>query len=297
MTSQKFGLSVALSTPFDADGRIDGGRLVAHARATMEDGAQSVTLFGTTGEGFSISPRERTALLDTFKAANFRMRDEVGIGIMAPAPEEAARQIAEGLDYDCRHFLLTPPFFFKGATDDGIVAWHAAVLDALGGRARDVVLYNLPSQTAVTLSLDVVGRLKGRYRGTITGVKDSSSNLPYSQSLVARHGDLAILIGDERLLADIVRRGGQGSICGLANFEARRMRRLIDTGRDDPTISAMVDAVCSYPVLPAIKAILAHDTGYGGWARMRPPVTDLPAEQAASLNATIAALRAAGAQV
>lgn len=292
MASEKFGLSVALSTPFRPDGQVDVPHLVAHAQKCISDGAQSVTLFGTTGEGFSYSQRERTDLLAAFKSAGFDMRKQVGIGIMAPAPDDAQRQIAEGLGFDCRHFLLTPPFFFKGATDDGLLDWHGAVLDGLGARAHDVIVYNLPSQTAVALSLDLVGRLKARFPGIITGVKDSSSNLPYSRSLIAAHGDLAILIGDERLLPDIIRRGGQGSICGMGNFETKRMRRMIDTGNDDATISDLVDAVCSYPVLPAIKAILANETGWADWALMRPPVRALPADDAAGLMARVKAIRA-----
>jgi 4-hydroxy-tetrahydrodipicolinate synthase len=42
----RFGLSVALATPFAEDRSIDLPRLVAHARRSLADGCNSITLFG-----------------------------------------------------------------------------------------------------------------------------------------------------------------------------------------------------------------------------------------------------------
>ena len=287
METARFGLSTALSTPFDARGLIDLPKLIAHARSCLATGSDSVTLFGTTGEGFSTSIAERGDVIAEFRAAGFDMRRQVGVAIMASAPGDAALQFDQGLRANCRHFLLTPPFYIKGPTDAGLFAWHADVFRALDGRARDVVVYNLPSQTAIPLSLDLIDQLKTAYPKVIRGVKDSSSNLPYSQSLVARHGDLAILIGDERHLADIVRRGGQGSICGLANFAGARVKRVIETGGDDATMTAIVDAVCSYPVLAALKVIIGELSGDETWQRMRAPMVPLGVGDAAALLARV----------
>ncbi len=283
MQPDRFGLSVAISTPFDGRGQVDIPKLIAHARSCLKSGADSLTLFGTTGEGFSISMSERAEIIGAFQSSGFDMRRQVGIAIMASAAGDAAAQFQQGLSASCRHFLVTPPFYSKGPTDAGVFDWHARVFAMIGGAARDVVLYNLPSQTAVALSLDLIDRLKSTFPAIIRGVKDSSSNLPFSQSLIARHGDLAILIGDERHLADIVRRGGQGAISGLTNFAGPQMRRLVDSGRDDHGITAIVDAVCSYPVLPAIKAFLAETSGDAGWRTMRPPLLALSDSDSAAL--------------
>ena len=59
MTTKRFGLSCAISTPFAASGTIDMPRLIAHAKQCKSEGCDSITLFGTTGEGFSIGPKER----------------------------------------------------------------------------------------------------------------------------------------------------------------------------------------------------------------------------------------------
>lgn len=283
MSKPRFGLSCAISTPFDENGAIDMPRLIAHAKRCRADGSDSVTLFGTTGEGFSVSLEERVRAIGAFKSAGFDMGREVGVGIMASSVGDAAQQCRQALKAGCRHLLVAPPFYAKGLSDDGIFAWHADLFASLGDAARDVILYHLPSVTAVPLSLDVIGRLKIAFPKVIKGVKDSGGNLSHSEALVAKHGELAILIGDERHLATIVRKGGQGAICGMANLEAKRMRALAYDGRDDDKINALVDVIVNYPVLAAIKTMIAHRTKDRAWLRMRAPLDKLDDARAVRL--------------
>jgi 4-hydroxy-tetrahydrodipicolinate synthase len=290
MTKPRFGLSVALSTPFRADGRINLPEMLAHARRCQADGCQSLTLFGTTGEGFSIGPVEREAVLSGFKAAGWDFRREVGVGVMAASVEEAAAQALQAYRYQARHVLLAPPFYFKGVSDDGVRGWHAAFIAALGSEARDLIIYNLPGQTAVTLGHGMVGQLKSDYPGVIIGVKDSGGNWPYTERMLSEHGDLAVLIGDERHLARAVRQGGQGSICGLANFCAGALRPLTDRGEDSPLINHLVEVIVVGPVVSGIKAIIGGRNGIESWRTMRPPLDPLTAVAATALLAQVDAL-------
>ena len=50
----RFGLSVALATPFAEDRSIDLPRLMSHGLQSLADGCDSLTVFGTTGEGASL---------------------------------------------------------------------------------------------------------------------------------------------------------------------------------------------------------------------------------------------------
>lgn len=292
MSKPSFGLSCAVSTPFDANGAIDMQRLIAHAKRCRTEGADSITLFGTTGEGFSVSFEERVRAIGAFKTAGFEMAREVGVGIMAASVGDAAQQCRQALKAGCRHLLLAPPFYAKNVSDDGLFAWHAEVFTSLGETARDVILYHLPDVTAVRLSLDLIGRLKIAFPKIVRGVKDSGGDLTHSEALIAKHGELAILIGDERHLAHIVRKGGQGAICGMANLEAKRLRAMVLQGRDDAVITALVDVVVGYPVLSAIKTMIAHRSGDREWQRMRPPLDKLTDERRARLIAKYAAASA-----
>ncbi len=64
-------------------------------------------------------------------------------------------------------------------------------------------------------------------------MKDSSGDWPFTETLLKVHGDLIILIGDERHLAKGVRLGGQGAISGMANFLPGEVKLMAEEGIDD----------------------------------------------------------------
>lgn len=285
MSLERFGLSCAIATPFGSAGNIDLARLTRHAQWCLAEGCDSVTLFGTTGEGFSLSLNERGEVLEAFRQAGFDMRRQVCAGIMATSVEEAAAQAAKALSSNVKALLLAPPFYLKGVGDDGVFAWHSALFDALGDKARDVILYHLPYHTGVAITLDLIERLRAAFPSVICGVKDSAGEWHHTEQLLARHGDVAILVGDERHLARAVRQGGQGSICGIANAQAELLRPMVHEGREEPRINKLVELVLSLPVLPAIKGLVAHRTGDTGWLDVRPPLVPLTAMQFKTLAA------------
>lgn len=269
-----FGLSAAMVTPFGADGAIDLQRLVSHARHVLSGGCDTITLFGTTGEGFSIGMRERVSMLDAVSAGGMDAA-RIYAGVSATAINEAVEQSRLALDRGARGLLLAPPYYFKEPDDDGLYAWFCRTIEGIGASARGVILYHIPGQTAVSLSVDLVGRLKRAFPRIVSGVKDSSGDWATTEAFLAAHGELSILVGDERLLARAMAKGAEGSICGLANLQPAMLRALIHDGRDDPRMAPLVELIVSYPVLPAIKALVAHIHGDEGFVTMRPPLTDL----------------------
>lgn len=282
--SARFGLSVALSTPLDAGGGIDGALLVEHARACLAGGCSSVTLFGTTGEGASFGPGSRRAAVAALAKA-VQARRELVVGLAAASLEEAGAQGRMALDAGCRALLVPPPFYFKDVSDEGLFGWYAALVEGLGGAARDIMLYHIPGVTAVPLSLGLIGRLKQEFPGIVTGVKDSSCDRAHMLALLEAHSDLTILIGDERLLAEGMRHGAAGTICGIANVAPELLAPVVGDGRDDPRIGSIVGAVTAYNFVPAIKAILAHLSRHAGWARVAPPLEALAEAEIRRLGA------------
>jgi 4-hydroxy-tetrahydrodipicolinate synthase len=285
-----FGLSCALATPFLPSGDIDYARMTLHAQDCLNDGCGSVTVFGTTGEGSSFGFAERVKTIIALKNAGIDAPRAIIGGVMSASRDDAIDQTKILIDADCRAVLLAPPFYFKGVSDDGLFAWFAGLFEKLGSRARDVILYNIPSVTAVTLSVALIGKLRAAFPEVIKGVKDSSGNWTYTKELLASHSDLTILIGDERHLAHGVRLGAQGAISGLANVIAPRLLPLVREGRDDSQIVRLVDELLKYPVTPAVKALIAQKTGNKEWLRARPPLMAMTATDAASLTKASSAI-------
>lgn len=288
-TPARFGLSCALTTPFTAAGQPDLPRLVAHARAVLARGCASITAFGTTGEGPSIGLAARARVLGALQGAGIEMRGQVVGGVIAASLEGALAEARQILENDGRALLLAPPFYFKGVSEEGLFAWFAAFIEGLGAQARDVILYNIPSVTAVALPLPLIGRLRAAFPGVIVGVKDSSGDWAYTQALLAEHKDIAILIGDERHLAQGVGLGGQGAISGLANVIPERLLPLALQGRADAGVRALVEAVLRHPVTPAVKSLVADAAGDDAWRSTLPPLRALDGAAAARLREQAAA--------
>ena len=273
-TFDRFGLSAALTTPFRPDGSVDLARLAEHARWCLANGCDSVTAFGTTGEGASIGISGREQVLGALGGAGIDGQDVV-VCVAASSVHEALLQARMAAEFGSRDLLLPPPFYFKGVNDEGLFAWFTQILEKLGASGPSVILYNIPSVTQVGLSVELIGRLKRAFPGVVTGVKDSSGDWGYTQKLLAAHKDLAILIGDERYLAEGVRLGGQGAISGLANVCPQALLPLARDGRGDERINSLVDEVLKFPVIPAVKALVAHRSADSNWLHVRAPLTAL----------------------
>lgn len=282
MSTLAFGVFAALATPFDEKGAVDHVRARDHARALLHEGCDGLALFGTTGEGASLGARERLALHDALLAGSVAP-ERIVVAVVAPALEDAIAQAEAALERGATRLLATPPFYFKGVGDEALFAWYARLIEAVGPRGAQTILYHIPAVTGVALSLDLVRRLKRSFGEAVLGVKDSDGDIAYAEALCA-DGDLAILVGDERLLARAARAGAAGTISGMANIVPDRLAAMLRTGEDDPALVGVVEAVTHLPVVPAVKALVAAKRGDDGWLRVRPPLAALGEGEARTLG-------------
>lgn len=265
---------MALLTPFAKDGGIDGRLLGAHARNLIDRGADGVTLFGTTGEGASIGQGERAAGIRALLGAGCAP-ERIVLGVCATSVADAVQQVSEGIGSGITDFLLLPPFYFKGTSDDGLFEWHTELFRRADARAR-FILYHIPQVTGVGLSVGLVGRIVAAAPGRVLAVKDSSGDWGNAQALLDL-GATTVLIGDERLLHRAVALGGGGAITGMANLYPERMKRIVETATEDASLSEEVGRIVTVPVIPALKAIMSHRSGDAAWERIRPPLQPLDA--------------------
>ncbi len=287
----RFGLSVALSTPFNEDRSIDLARLVAHGRQSLADGCRSLTVFGTTGEGASLGLNERNRALGALVGAGVDPRTQLVVGIAAASVEDAIAQGRAGLMLGCSSFLLAPPFYFKNPGEDGLFDWFAAVLTGLGPKADNVILYHIPQVTSVGLSVELIGRLKAAFPAQVKGVKDSSGDWSNTEALLKVHGDLHILVGDERLLARAMNLGASGTICGLANIAPDLMQAPVN-GIEEPRIAAIIELLLPYAVTAAVKALVGHRRkDPAAWSRMRAPLRSLSEDECRKLFTAVDTIR------
>lgn len=287
------GLWCATLTPLGRHGNVDHARLASHVQQLLTKGVDGVVPFGTTGEGPSFSVTERCEALNALLAANVRP-DRLLAATGAAAFTDTLALTRHALESGCPRCLILPPFFWKPLTDEGLFRYYARLIDAIGDTRLRVYLYHIPQLSAVAIRPEVVARLSAAYPGIIAGVKDSGGDFEYTAELLEHAPRLSILVGHEPHLTRLMRAGGTGTICGIANLFPALIAALFEpdaTADDETRVRACLDIVLHYPFVPAFKAIRAAQTGDSAWLAPRPPLLPLTEDERATL---LAALRSAG---
>jgi 4-hydroxy-tetrahydrodipicolinate synthase len=288
------GVWCAALTPFDGAGLPDFARLARHVRRILAAGVDGIALFGTTGEGQSLSLQERRAGLDALLAAGIAPGRIMAATGCASLPETIALT-GHAVQSNCAGALVLPPFFFKAVSDEGVYASYARVIDGVGDSRLQLFLYHIPQVSGVAISPTVIERLAIGYPEVLAGVKDSECNLDHTRRLLSRFRDLAIFVGYEPHLPTALAAGGAGTICGIANLFPRLLRRLYDcaltANHDDDLrrMEAFIAALGCYPLFAAFKALQAELSGDDGWAALRPPLVALGSAERRAWLAAVAA--------
>jgi 4-hydroxy-tetrahydrodipicolinate synthase len=294
MTAQPFrGVLVPVLTPFTASGEPDAGRFTAFCRWLLDQGAGGLAIFGTTSEANSMSPGERMALLDRLIEAGLPPA-KLMPGTGACAMTDAVELVRHAVGHGCGGVLMLPPFYYKPVSDDGIFAFVAGVIDKVGSAALRVYLYHIPPVAVVGYSLDLVGRFIKAYPQTVVGLKDSSGDWNNTAALLDRYPGFAVFPGSEVFLLDALRKGGAGCITATGNINVPGIAKLYANweGPQADALQAEITTVRktmqAYPMVPALKRVVAHFHNDPGWAAVRPPLLPLNEAQSAALIADLA---------
>lgn len=287
------GMWCAMLTPLAPAGGIDQRRLAIHAKQLLARGVAGLAPFGTTGEGQSLSLAERRAGLDALLAAGIaaaRVLPGTGCASLAETIELTRHAVSSG----CVGALVLPPFFWKEPADDGLFAWYARLVEGVADPRLRIMLYHLPQVSAVPLSADLVARLATAFPGVVVGIKDSGGQWENTQALLTRVPQLAVVSGHEPHLPRLMRAGGAGTICGVANVYPDLVRALLSpevTAADEARIATFIEILFSVPFLAALKSIVADRSGDESWRSLCPPQVPLSGAQ---LEALRSALRTGG---
>jgi 4-hydroxy-tetrahydrodipicolinate synthase len=145
-------------------------------------------------------------------------------------------------------------------------------------------------------SVDLVGRLIMAYPDTVVGIKDSSGDWSNTAALLDRYPGFAVFPGSEVFLLEGLRKGAAGCITASGNVNVPGIRRLYENWRSPQAealqaeITRLRTALQAYPMVPALKAIVAHYHGDPDWAAVRLPLVRLDPAQAAVLFADLGKL-------
>lgn len=293
------GVNCAAATPVGADGKPDLALFTAHCRALLDEGAHGLAILGTTGEANSFSLAERQSLVDAARASGIR-GDQLLPGTSACNVAETVALTRHAVQADAKGCVLLPPFYYKGASDEGLFRFYAQVIEGVADPRLRVILYHIPQVTQVPITHDLIDRLMTAFPGTVVGIKDSSGDPANMKAMVERFPRLGVLAGADPLLLPLLQMGGAGCITATSNLRSMDLRiiwdawsnpsRAADVSAAQDRINAWRTLTNAYVQLPTVKAMLARSRGNLGWLRLRPPLVELDAVQCETVWAEMARL-------
>lgn len=282
------GVLAPVVTPFGDDLSPDPNRLIRHCRWLVSQQV-GLAVFGTNSEGNSLSVDEKIDLLDLLVNAGIDPQQMMpGTGCCALT--DTVRLTRHAVDLGCAGVLVLPPFYYKAVDDDGLFRSYAEIVERVGDSALRVYLYHIPPISQVGISLDLVERLLDAYPEIIAGIKDSSGDWNNTRALLDRGwDDFRVFSGSESFLLQNTQAGGAGCISATANINPAAIYHLYGAWQSpqaaelQQALNDVRGALQQYPMVAALKAVIAHFSEDTDWGRVRPPLMPLPDEQTAIL--------------
>ena len=211
------GSMAAIVTPMTADGALDWPAWDRLLDFHVREGTDGIVVAGTTGESPVLSAAEVEELTHRAVArCRGKLKVIVGAGFNATDATVARTRTLSRLGVDA--VMLVTPYYNK-PPQEGLFKHFSAAADA---SAVPIILYNVPSRTAVDLLPSTVARLARHPR--IVAIKEATASVSRAREIVsACPPEFVLLSGDDATAMDLMASGARGVISVTANVAPRRM--------------------------------------------------------------------------
>ena len=297
MSQRIRGVLSPVVTPFKADLSPDKERFVAHCKWLLTQNC-GLAVFGTNSEANSQAMEERMTLLDALVAAGLdTSRMMPGTGCCSIT--ETVKLTSHAVKHGCAGVLMLPPFYYKGVSEEGLYRHFSEVVQRVGDSRLKIYLYHIPPVAVVGITTGLVERLLKAYPNAIAGMKDSSGDWNNTKTFLdafAKQG-FDVFPGSESFLLAGMRNGAVGCISATANVNPAAIAKLYvewknaDADEQQQKLNVVRDTLGKkYVMIPALKQAIAIYANDPAWAKVRPPLVELTADQAKSLTSELKAI-------
>jgi len=286
------GSLVAIVTPMRPDGRVDFEAWARLVDFHLQNGTSGIVVGGSTGESATLRDSELRELTER-ACAQARGKIPIIVGAGSSSTAATVERSAWLSELPVDGLLIVTPAYNR-PTQEGLYLHFAAAAEAA---RKPIILYNVPSRTAVDMLPATIGRLS-QLPG-IVSVKEAVTEPGRVRAiLAASRKDFVVLSGDDATARLAMQEGARGVISVTANVAPRAMADVIAAGlRGDHATAEKLDAPLEAlhrdlfvePNPIPVKWAVAHMGLMGEGIRL--PLTPL---SAAAQPAVLAALRRAG---
>ena len=197
---------------------------ISHASDAIKNGLHGVFFFGSTGQSQLISTSEKKELIA--QIASHKLRKQFFIGTGNNSLNENIDLVRYAIEYDFKEFLIMPPAYYKGNTNEGIFEFYTKLISAIP--KIKVILYNFEKLSGYKFSAEAVIKLVKKFPDNIIGCKDSSYNLFENLKLP----NFLMFPGSEAKLLKGLELGCSGCISAVTNVTHSLARKVFDDFQD-----------------------------------------------------------------
>lgn len=280
------GSFTALPTPF-RDGAVDFAALQRLVDFQLENGTDGLVAAGSTGEGVTLAPHERLAVIE-FCVGAARGRAPVIAGV-GSSDTRVACELARAATRAGAHGLLVSTPAYNKPQQRGLVAHFGAVARA---STLPVVLYNIPGRTGVDLLPATVATLASEH-ANVVAIKEAGTSLARVKELVALDA-VDVLLGEDAWIADGIPLGAVGVVGVASNVVPALVKALVQDLLRGNTRQAPAHVERLAPLVAALfvepnPAPLKHALATMGLCRneLRLPLVPVEAATAERLQAAL----------
>lgn len=285
------GVIAAVPTPLSERYEPVRAPFITHCRWLLDNGCDGLNILGSTGEANLLDGETRRTVMRW--AAEGLPRDRLMVGTGTPSLFETIELTRHAAKLGYPIALVLPPYYYKPLTDDGLVAWYMAVHEALDDSTIEIYFYNYPQMTGITITADVIARLRQLAPARFTGIKDSSGDLAYCRALATVFPGFAVFPSSEVSLGEAAQSGFAGCISATTNqtsVPAGKVwrNRLAPAQADLDELAAIRGAIVGPALVASVKYLVGARTGDPVWTRVMPPFVPADEEQQARLARVLA---------
>ena len=213
------GAGVAIVTPMNADGSINYTRFGELIEEQITGGTDAIVVVGTTGEASTMTDEEHIeAIRFTVEKVAKRIPVIAGTGSNDTGYAIKLSRQAEAAGADA--LLQVTPYYNK-TSQRGLVAHFNAIADSVN---IPIILYNVPSRTGVSISIDAYIELDKN--PNIVATKEASGNLSLA-AMIAAKTDLVLYSGNDDQILPMLSLGGKGVISVSSNVIPREKHDMV----------------------------------------------------------------------
>ena len=216
----KKGIYAASLSVLNENGTLNINETILHAESAIRSGLHGVFFFGSTGQSQLISINEKKEFIA--KIANHKLRKQFFLGTGCNSLNDNIELVKYAMEYDFRDFLIMPPAYYKGNTDEGVFEFYKKIIAATP-KAK-IILYNFEKLSGYRFSAEAVTKLVRVFPENIIGCKDSSYNLFETLKLP----NFLMFPGSEAKLLKGLELGCSGCISAVTNVTHSLARKVFD---------------------------------------------------------------------